>query len=736
MTQRNPTTRRSRPALVAVAAVLLGAGWYGWTVFRPAARIGKVRNVLLISIDTCRADHLGCYGAKRPPTPHIDALAREGVLFEDALSPVPLTTPAHSSMMTGTYPPTHGVRLNNGEALAASNVTLAEVLKDAGYRTGAFVGGFPLDPGFGLSQGFETYDARFTKKSETSTTVAERTAPEVAAPAVAWLEQHAREPFFLFVHFFDAHLPYQPPPELASAFADDPYSGELAYVDASIGRLLDRLRELKADGDTLVVITADHGESLNEHGESSHGYFIYQSTQRVPLVMRAPGGPKGRRRPERVSLIDLMPTILDLTGVKTPPRVEGSSLRAALEGGRPPERERALYVESLVATQFRCAPLNALVEGRWKYIRAPKPELYDLTKDGGERNNIVSVEPAIAQRLRERLDATLEGLEAGASAGAAAAPDPDAVQRLQSLGYVGGGATPARSALSADREDPKDFIATYERLEHANGLFHSNRSAEAERELLSIVLSHPNLVAAEDQLAQIARRDGRPGDEVKHYARIVAIHEASNDRPLLPAAYFNLAFALREAGRDGEAIASYERALAIDPDYVEAHNSLGVTLAGRGRLDEAIVQFEHVLKAKPDHAQAHNNLGSALERQGKTAAAIEQYTRAIAIKPDYPAALSHLAWIRATNADPKLRNGAEAVELAASACAISRRAVPGYLDTLAAAYAESSRFDQAVATAEEAAAAARASGDAGTAAQIDVRLAGYRRGRPYRASGR
>jgi arylsulfatase A-like enzyme len=213
-------------------------------------------------------------------------LAKEGVLFEEALSPVPLTTPAHSSMMTGTYPPTHGVRLNNGEALAASNVTLAELLRDAGYRTGAFVGGFPLDPGFGLSQGFETYDARFTKKSETSTTVAERTAPEVAAPAVAWLEQHAREPFFLFVHFFDAHLPYQPPPELASAFADDPYSGELAYVDASIGRLLDRLRELKADGDTLVVITADHGEGLNEHGESSHGYFVYQSTQRVPLIMR------------------------------------------------------------------------------------------------------------------------------------------------------------------------------------------------------------------------------------------------------------------------------------------------------------------------------------------------------------------------------------------------------------------------------------------------------------------
>lgn len=736
MSQGNPTTRRSRLALVAIVAGLAAAGWYGLRAYRRPAPLGPVRNVLLISIDTCRADHLSCYGAKQSITPRIDALARDGVLFESALSPVPLTTPAHSSMLTGTYPPTHGVRLNNGDALAASNVTLAEALKEAGFKTAAFVGGFPLDAGFGLSQGFETYDGRFTKKSATSSSVAERTAEEVAAPAMAWLDQHADGPFFLFVHFFDAHLPYDPPPPFASTFADDPYAGELAYVDAVIGEILDRLHALKADDDTLVVVTADHGESLNEHGEKSHGYFIYQSTLHVPLVMRVPGGPKGRRITERAGLIDLMPTVLDLVGVKSSARLQGSSLRAAIEGKREPDRPRAHYCESLVATQFRCASLTGIVEGGWKYILAPRPELYDLTKDEGERRNVADAEPAIALRMRERLETMLQELEAGASGGGEAAPDPDTVQRLQSLGYVGGGATPGKAVSYAGLQDPKDFVAAYERLEKANALLHSNRSAEAETELEQLVESHPDVVAAEDLLAQIARSDRRPADVVKHRARIVAILEASNARAELPTAYFNLAFALRETGRDDLAIANYRRALAIDPAYADAHNSLGLALSRTGKLDEAIDQFEQALKSNPDHAQAHNNLGAAFEQRGNQTAAVEHYARAIAIKPDYAGTLARLAWIRATSPDPALRNGAEAIQLAERACSITRRGVAGALDALAAAYAEAQRFDEAVAAAEQASAAARAAGDLGTAAQIELRRLGYEKGQPYRAASR
>lgn len=736
MTQRTPTTQRSRLALVAIVAGLAAAGWYGSRLVRRPAKFADIRNVLLVSIDTCRADHLSCYGAKRPITPRIDALAREGILFEEALSPIPLTTPAHSSLLTGTYPPTHGVRLNNGHALAASSITLAERLHDAGYKTGAFVGGFPLDPGFGLSQGFDTYDAHFTKASETSSSVAERTADEVAAPAIAWLDRNAAGPFFLFVHFFDAHLPYEPPPPFASTYADDPYAGELAYVDAALGKILDRLHALSLDGDTLVVVTADHGEGLNEHGEKSHGYFIYQSTQHVPLVMRIPGGPKGRRVAERAGLVDVMPTILDLAGVKPSRPLQGASLRAAIAGERAADRPRGIYCESLVATQFGCASLSGLVEGGWKYILAPRPELYDLANDPGEGHNVVDAQPAIALRMRERLQTMRQELEAGASEGGEAAPDPDAVARLQSLGYVGGGSAPKGPLPDAGRPDPKDFIAGYERLEKANALMHSNRGTDAERELAELLLGHPDLVAAEDLLAQIARNGRRPADAVAHRERIVAILEASQAREELPAAYFNLAFALRETGNDDGAIANYRRAIALQPDYADAHNSLGLALARSGKLAEAIDHFEQALKSNPDHAQAQNNLGAALEQRGNAAAAVEHYARAIAIKPDYSGALSRLAWIRATGADFALRNGAEAITLAERAVAITGRTVVLPLDALAAAYAESGRFDEAVATAGEAAAAARAAGDARSASQIESRIVLYRQRRPYRVVSR
>jgi arylsulfatase A-like enzyme/tetratricopeptide (TPR) repeat protein len=734
MTMRIPTTRRSRLALTAIAAGLIAAGGYGWVVYRGDRHVGAVRNVLLISIDTCRADHLGCYGYKRPTTPHIDALARAGVLFEQVLTPVPLTTPAHSSLLTGTYPPTHGVRLNNGQGLPESSVTLAEILRDAGYRTAAFVGGFPLDAGFGLNQGFETYDDRFTKKSETSASLAERTAEEVGTPAMAWLQANAHEPFFLFLHFYDAHLPYDPPEPFASSFGDDPYSGELAYVDEWIGRILERLRSLSVDGNTLVVLTADHGESLDEHGEKSHGYFIYQSTQRVPLVIRAPGGPKGKRVAGRVSLIDLMPTVLDLTGVKPPPRLQGASLRPALEG-KGSDASRPLYCESLVAGQFQCASLHGIVEGGWKYIRAPRPELYDLTKDPGEKNNVIAADPRVAQRLSDRLDVLVQQMEAPTSEHDAAS-DPEAVRRLQSLGYVGGGVTPAASDREQGLEDPKDFVATYERLEKANALFHSHRSDEARKELGEIVASRPRLVAAEEQLAQIARHDHRTAEAVEHYARIVAILEDANARGDLAAAHFNLAFALRELGKDDEAVAQYEKAISIKPDYVEAHNSLGLALVRSGRIDEGIAHYETALKLRPDHAQAHNNLGAALEQKGRLAEAIAHFARAVALKPDYAGALGHLAWIRATSVEPQQRNGAEAVQLAERACAITGRSVAGHLDALAAAYAESQRFDEAVAAAQEAVAVARASGQADAAAQIEARAAGYRARRPYRAPSR
>ena len=712
------------------ALLAASAGWY---FAHRTSRVHGVRNVVLISIDTCRADHLSCYGFKRNTTPHIDAVAREGVLFQQALTPVPLTTPAHSSVFTGTYPPTHGIHLNNGVALAASNTTLAEVLRDAGFETGAFVSGFPLDPQFGLNQGFGTYDAKFTKTSESSPNYSERSAEEVSRPALAWLDQHRGNPFFLFVHYFDAHVPYDPPEPYRSSYADDPYAGEIAYLDGWIGQVVDKLRQLDVYDNTLLIIMGDHGESLGDHGEASHGFFVYQATVRVPLIIRAPHGVTGRRLEGRVSLVDLMPTILDLAGLKTPERVQGTSLRSGLEGRQAREAARPLYCETLEATQFECSALHAVVSGPWKYIRAPRQELYDLSNDPAETSNLFDKEQPTAQRLRDRLEETLQEMEAAAPQEAPASADPDAVRRLQSLGYVGGVATPATSAFTPGLEDPKDFLPSFERLRTANALFHANRASEAESELRDLVAARPGLVAAHKQLAQIERHEHRLAESAERYATIVTLLTASAKDPKLVAeAHYNLAFALRDLGRNDEAIRHFELALLARPDYVDALNSLGLTLTHAGRLKEAIVRYEEALRFEPDQAQVHNNLGNALRQTGRLAEALPHYERALSIKPDSVSALTNLALIRATNGDPHFRNGEEAVRLAERACAVTGRENVGCLDTLAAAYAEARRFSEAVATAEQAAALARASQQGALVDEILSRAALYRNGRPYR----
>jgi choline-sulfatase len=716
-----------------IAAAAIVAGSAGWYLTHRTSRVHGVRNVMLISIDTCRADHLSSYGFKRNTTPHIDAVARDGVLFQEALTPVSLTAPAHSSVFTGTYPPTHGVRLNNGVRLAKSNVTLAEVLREAGFKTAGFVSGFPLDPQFGLNQGFDTYDAQFTKTSELWATHSERSAEEVSRPALAWLDHHKDDRFFLFVHYFDAHFSYEPPEPYRSSFADDPYSGEIAYLDGWIGQVVDRLRALGRYDDTLLIIMGDHGESLGEHGEALHGFFVYQATEHVPLIIHAPHGVRGRRIEGRVSLIDLMPTVLDLVGLTIPERVQGTSLRRALEGE--PARTGAfpLYCESLEATQFDCSALQALVSGSWKYIRAPRQELYDLARDPAEVNNLIDKEPQTAQRLRDQLEDMLREMEAAALEQDHATADPAAVRQLQSLGYVGGGTKPVTSAFTPGLEDPKDFLPTFLGLQNANGLFEAHRDAEAEKVLQGLLATRPGLVAAHQQLAQIARHERRVGETAERCATVVRLLTASGKDPKqLAEAHYNLALALRDMGRDAEAIGHYEEALRLQPDYVDALNNLGLALSRAGRQNDAIARYEEALRIEPDNPQVHNNLGNALRQSGRLAAAIGHYEQALRFKPDSGSALSNLALIRATNADPRFRNGEEAVRMAERACAVTGRNNVGCLDTLAAAYAEAGRFPEAVAAGEQAASYARAAHQDALVDEILARVFLYRGGRPYR----
>jgi tetratricopeptide (TPR) repeat protein len=383
--------------------------------------------------------------------------------------------------------------------------------------------------------------------------------------------------------------------------------------------------------------------------------------------------------------------------------------------------------------------LNGVVLGSWKYIRAPREELYDLAHDSAETNNVVVTQAQVAQGLRERLEEMLQDLESAASPPDDAAVDPDAVKRLQSLGYVGGGVVPTGSGFNPKLEDPKDFMKTFERLEDANALFNSNRAKEAETALLAILAERPRLVAAHEQLAQIARSEHRVGDVVEHEAAIVAaLAESANASKQDPAvvkslatAQFNLAFALRDAGREGDAIGRYQEAVRLEPGFVDARNSLGLALARAGKYDEAIAQYEAALRIQPAQAQVQNNFGNALLRTGKTAEAIRHYEEALRIEPKSVSALTNLALLRATDADPSVRNGEEAVRLAERACAVTGPSNLGCLETLAAAYAEAKRFDEAVSTAERAAGLARAAQQEAMAVAIDSRLALYRDHRPY-----
>jgi arylsulfatase A-like enzyme len=365
------------------------------------------RSVLLVTIDTLRADHVGAYGYAAARTPTLDRLAAAGVRFEQAVSPAPITLVSHASLLTGKIPPRHGVRDNGAYRLRDEHVTLPERLRQAGFATGAFVGAYVLDAAFGLAQGFDVYDDRMTGERSGSIGYAERSAAAVADAASAWIrELPPEQSFFAWIHFYDPHANYTPPPGFAAAFPGRPYDGEIAYADFHLGRVLEALASRPEHAETLVVVTSDHGESLGEHGEPTHTHFVYDATQRVPLILSGPGVPRGAVVASQVRLIDVAPTVLDLLRLPPLEGTQGVSLVPVMRSGAAPPADA--YVETLAPRNMGWSPLVGLRSGGWKYIRAPRPELYELSEDPGERVNRISERSDEAARLRERLDAMLD----------------------------------------------------------------------------------------------------------------------------------------------------------------------------------------------------------------------------------------------------------------------------------------------------------------------------------------
>jgi choline-sulfatase len=643
----------SRIALLLLPTLV---GCSGGDSRRPSA--AERPNVLLVTIDTLRADRVGSYGHVSASTPVIDALAARGVRFETAVVHAPLTGPSHASILTGQTPLGHGFRNNSGYVLAPTIRTLAEDFGQAGYRTAAFVSAFPLDRRFGFDRGFETYDDRLPKGNDPRRTpYVERFADATTEAVLRWLaaqspQESARAPWFLWTHYYDPHAPYEPPADLAARHAAAPYDGEIAFVDRELGRLLAALDARGDTGRTIVLVTADHGESLGEHGEGTHGIFVYDATIRVPWVMAGPRIPAGRVPATVARSIDVLPTLLDYAGLPARTDVDGRSLRPAADGhemGDAPAYAESLYPE----LELGWAPLHAWRTSTFKFIKAPRPELYDLEKDASERTNRIGEHAARASELGSRLDTELRRQVPTAEAPAV---DPDAAERLRALGYASGG-RPVRAAAGAALRDPKDGVRLLPRLNRGMSAARTEPDL-AIRELTAVLAEDPGLFMARRTRAVAYAAAGRHGLAV---ADLRALDKAGQ---LTPEDAVVLGDNLRSAGRLEEATLILERAARENPTFVQPLISLAEVRIQERQYDDAAAVCERVLKMVPDHIEALRRLGDlALLREDlQTAAA--RYSRIVDIDGGDVAALTKLGVVRVRTGrgDEGIRMFQQAVE--------------------------------------------------------------------------
>lgn len=584
-------------------------------------------SVVLITLDTTRADHLGCYGGARTETPQLDALARSGVRFEQALSPVPLTLPAHVSLLTGLVPRHHGVRDNLGFKLDPKIPLLAERLSAAGYSTAAYVSAAVLDREGGLARGFATYDDALRTGDRRAFDYQERAASQTVDAVLKQLGT-LKSPFFLWVHFYDPHLPYVPPEPYASRFKDRPYDGELAFMDAQIGRLWDAL---KRQGTTVyVVVAGDHGESLGEHGEEGHGVFLYQATQHVPLIMTGPGLPPGTTAASNVGLIDIAPTILDLLRLPPLKDADGRSLVPLLHGARPaaPGYEMETFYPEL---SYGWAPLRALCAGPYKYIAAPRPELYELPTDPREIKDLARTKAKRASELSQSLAVLTRG-------DTAVVPDDDPSharrEKLSALGYVSGGGAGAGAAL-----DPKDGAKLLPDLDAARRAIQLGDPKDALAPLRRLLAANPGNVPARLALGQAQLALGLADEAVGTYRAVATL------APNNALAWFDLGNAwagkaVKDPTAFAEAKRAYERALTLNPRHADTYLNLASLHATRRDPEQARQTLLRARTASVLDPAIETELGLLDAARKDPAGARDAFTRALALNPRQPDALT------------------------------------------------------------------------------------------------
>ena len=621
-------------------------------------------NVLLISVDTLRADHLGAYGAP-VPTPTIDRLAEEGVLFEKTITPVPVTLPSHTSLFTGTYPIAHGVRDNGSFQLDQSRQTIAEAFQSAGYRTAAFIGAFALDSRFGLDQGFDHYDDFYGDTSAFGDfAISERPADEVLKPALAWLEEQQGEPWLAFVHLWDPHHPYLPPSPFRESHFDDPYTGEIAYVDNALGRFLNELEAQGGLENTLIIFTADHGEGRGEHGEKTHGTFAYETTLHVPLIMNWKGVlPAGRRVPLRVRLIDVAPTVFELVGFEPQEEHQGRSL-VPLVLDPTQEAERETYFETLSFNLNRnWAPLTGVYIGRHKYIDLPIPEIYDISADPRETRNLYEQGTELGETMRAELDRVIEAYSTDETRAIQTSEvDPETKERLRALGYVIDAGQTREIREYTEEDDPKRLVQLSDKLDSGVAAHVTGHPEEAIRIFRELIEERPTFSNAYANLAHVLQDTGR-------YREAIAVVENAIETGVQTRTMMGrLGLYYQEAGDLEKSVAILESVLEADPKYVEALNYLSVSYSGLGRFPEAIRTIDKLLELDSSYASAYSNRGSVYLAMGRLADAEIQFDRALELDPRLAIAWNGmgvvharagrqaeavLVWKRAVELDPR-----------------------------------------------------------------------------------
>jgi len=620
---RKKPNRKKLYFFAATFFFLVAAAAITFVISTPRKKIIKDSrlNVLLLTLDTTRADRLGCYGYPEAKTPNLDFLAANGVQFLNAYCQVPLTCPSHCSILTGTYPVYHQVRNNGSYYLSPELQTLAEALKENGLKTSAFVSSFTVDSRFGLDQGFDVYDDLLSPDVTFKALNSERRADAVYASFSRWLDENKEDPFFCWVHFFDPHIPYDPPTPYREEFPDTPYDGEIAFMDFYIGKIVDKLKEYDLLEKTLIVLAGDHGEAFGEKQEEGHGVFIYESTMRIPLIFYAENNlPQGEYIEARARLIDLMPSVLDMLNIPVPEEVQGLSLLPYIEGKK--KQDLSSYIESYYPREnYGWSELVGLIDGDWKYIKAPKQELYNLKQDPREEKNLIQEEKQVAQEKRAKLEDIIQNATSPLIAGKRDLTDEER-ERLRSLGYIS-----ASEGPSGDLPDPKDRIEELLLVQRAQEYELEEKFQEAAAIYEKILSLRPDVATSYVNLALMKA-------QMMEFDETIRILEQGLEKiPESEVLLSRLGHTFMLLGRVKKALETFDLILKNNPRYFDALLASAWMLDLIGQKEDAQGYFRKALEVEPENKFARKNFAMSLASTRNFNRAIEIY---LGLKKDYP----------------------------------------------------------------------------------------------------